>query len=1268
MSYVDSAAADDFVNAIGTLAGHDVDTGAALNYGIVGGSPSNDPNFTVEKTSAYGKLYVHATTGDYAFVPDDVAINALKAQQTISFDVTVSDGLAMPHPQKLTITLNGANDAPIIAAGGDTGSVAELAGIAGIHGASASGGLEPDSSLLTPAVTAQLATLLTAPAGTKTVLDTIATALSGDYAQAFAVVWDLLDDNYSYYTNAVNEATARLGVEYALYLKAGGRPLLDVVAKYTADGGDAGNAPDRVQSLHDNLLGNVHGPGLADKLLPPGQGGSNPNAPAGVHAAIIALVNTSGLSDLLVRPIYSGNEGAPNNALAFDQDHGLLPVSSGQLNASDADGATLIWSGSSNGTYGNFIVGANGAWSYVLDDSRPATQALTGGQTVSESFTVTVTDADGATATRNVVITVTGADDAPAFAGPGTVYSVEEGSGTILNGATPTGGTVIFTAKASDADAGSTVTYALDSNFGGRFLINATTGAVSIVANSGLLFDHEQASFYDLVVRATGSVGSASATQTVRVNITDVSPESLTYTVGVTPSPVTLTGNSANDKLTINFTTSDDGPAKVTLGTGLDAGYALIDVDGDGVAELRVKGIEDLVFNLDSGNDTLTLSDDLTQAGVSANTITVNGGGGDDTIDASALGNVHVVVNGGDGDDIITSGQTDGDELNGDNGNDTIVISNAAHYGDGEKIDGGNHDVGKFDTLRIETGTTLVLSNLDANVDGIERIELTGASGVNASYQTEGFTIVGSAVANTIIGSSGNDIITGGGGADGITGGAGIDTVTYGTAVTAAEISFAGGVWSITGDGATDAVKGAEVVASSGGTFLLVDQNGSQFATIQSAVNYAKANFPAGEVTILVAPGVYSENVVIDRANTTILGINNHAADANGGRGAESILRTAINDPADANFPGSAVMVVDAANVTIRGLTVDGDGGLSGGLARDGASINAFYGIVNGDANAQNVVIENTIVRNAVYGVTLYNDGTATSGNVIAHNRFENFDTNDSGTAGGIAVLLYNNAYAKVTDNVIVDARVGIQTGNFYSANPGAAAEISGNIIATDRVGIFHNLVYANAGEFTISDNMVTELAGAGFTRGYLVMSLQGSVSTVFEGNDATGLDIGIAVWNSPAGLTIEGGTLNGNDIGVRAYETDVLYGNGATSTVTIERTEIKNSTGSAIAVDDTDGAASSITIIFGNGVDAPLLSGNETVEVRLNGDTASFDAGSFAGDLRITGNGSDNEIKGGSGNDTLDGGAGADSLDGGAGNDTFIVDNAGDSIVEASN
>ena len=55
-------------------------------------------------------------------------------------------------------------------------------------------------------------------------------------------------------------------------------------------------------------------------------------------------------------------------------------------------------------------------------------------------------------------------------------------------------------------------------------------------------------------------------------------------------------------------------------------------------------------------------------------------------------------------------------------------------------------------------------------------------------------------------------------------------------------------------------------------------------------------------------------------------------------------------------------------------------------------------------------------------------------------------------------------------------------------------------------------------------------------------------------------------------------------------------------------------------------------------------------------------------GNVTLQGLGGNDYLKGSNGNDTLDGGSGSDEMYGWAGNDTYIVDNAGDSVVENLN
>jgi Ca2+-binding RTX toxin-like protein len=81
-------------------------------------------------------------------------------------------------------------------------------------------------------------------------------------------------------------------------------------------------------------------------------------------------------------------------------------------------------------------------------------------------------------------------------------------------------------------------------------------------------------------------------------------------------------------------------------------------------------------------------------------------------------------------------------------------------------------------------------------------------------------------------------------------------------------------------------------------------------------------------------------------------------------------------------------------------------------------------------------------------------------------------------------------------------------------------------------------------------------------------------------------------------------------------------------------------------------------------------LGGNDNIQGEAGNDRLFGDAGrdiifgELGNDLLFGGTGND-FLYGGAGNDTLDGGIGADRMSGGAGNDIYIVNNAGDRVVE---
>ncbi|MBK9723146.1 MAG: DUF1565 domain-containing protein [Saprospiraceae bacterium] len=87
----------------------------------------------------------------------------------------------------------------------------------------------------------------------------------------------------------------------------------------------------------------------------------------------------------------------------------------------------------------------------------------------------------------------------------------------------------------------------------------------------------------------------------------------------------------------------------------------------------------------------------------------------------------------------------------------------------------------------------------------------------------------------------------------------------------------------------------------------------------------------------------------------------------------------------------------------------------------------------------------------------------------MSNNKFDNILP----TSFGIGILIYNNCYTDITDNVMTRVRLGIQTGNFYNADAGTSHDITGNTIESQRRGIYFNLHYTNSADFNISNNIL---------------------------------------------------------------------------------------------------------------------------------------------------------------------------------------------------
>ena len=121
------------------------------------------------------------------------------------------------------------------------------------------------------------------------------------------------------------------------------------------------------------------------------------------------------------------------------------PTATGTLTDIDFDNPTNTFQAVSAGTassggYGTFAMTAGGTWTYTLDNSKPAVQALNAGQTLTDTFTVKTID----NTAQLVSVTINGSNDAAVISGTTSGSVVEAGGGSA--------GTPTATGTLTDAD------------------------------------------------------------------------------------------------------------------------------------------------------------------------------------------------------------------------------------------------------------------------------------------------------------------------------------------------------------------------------------------------------------------------------------------------------------------------------------------------------------------------------------------------------------------------------------------------------------------------------------------------------------------------------------------------------------------------------------------------------------------------------------------------------------------------------------------------
>lgn len=305
--------------------------------------------------------------------------------------------------------------------------------------------------------------------------------------------------------------------------------------------------------------------------------GTNPNTNPGAGLDINSIAGGTTLHDTFVYAIKLGNgtlswatvtiniAGANDAATISGQTSGGVSEDaatntvSGDLNVNDIDSGEARFqapaSGSLTGTYGNFVFNAEtGGWTFTLDNSRTAVQALAAGQTATQGLTVTSLDG---TASQTITITITGTNDGPVVAAADVTGAVSE-MGTASGNLTDTG-TIAFT-DVDLLDVHSVGAVTASAGALGTLTASVTTDTTGTGLGGVVSWD------YSVAASAVEYLAAGETRiETFTFSISDGQGGSVARTVSVTitgtndgPDVSVMAGDSAGDSL-------DEGNAALTL-------------------------------------------------------------------------------------------------------------------------------------------------------------------------------------------------------------------------------------------------------------------------------------------------------------------------------------------------------------------------------------------------------------------------------------------------------------------------------------------------------------------------------------------------------------------------------------------------------------------------------------------------------------------------------------------------------------------------------
>ncbi|WP_289105614.1 retention module-containing protein, partial [uncultured Halomonas sp.] len=361
------------------------------------------------------------------------------------------------------------------------------------------------------------------------------------------------------------------------------------------------------------------------------------------------------------------------------------------------DGLATVSFLSTQGRYGSLIDNGDGTWSYSVDSDSAPVQALKDGDTLSETFSYTITDGDGDSDTATLTITIKGDDDAPPTVtipdrnGPSDGADPNEagaGEHSVVEGSKATvTGTMTVAAEAGITDVslgGEDITGARAGDDTTHVTLEGAHGSVTVThfdgasgqitytyTEDGEAADHRGSDpvLDSFVLQVTDNEGDV-ASDSLDINILDTVPlaEDDAARVGE-DSSAPVSGDLLDNDLAradgLSFEGFDDTSAK----------YGTFTDHGDGTWSYSVNTVNAAVQALDDGEHLLetfnyTVRD--ADGDISTATLTV-------LIDGSTDGDPNVVIQDSDGD--VTAGDNSVVEGSGETASGATLLTASAGIG-----------------------------------------------------------------------------------------------------------------------------------------------------------------------------------------------------------------------------------------------------------------------------------------------------------------------------------------------------------------------------------------------------------------------------------------------------------------------------------------------------------------------------------------------------------------------------------------------------------